>query len=220
MYLDEADGRFPSAWKSLVANEYPISGYQRYCRWHDPRYPPDGPLWKMMPEPKVNLCPTFAVLAKTMGQGHPNHVASNPVHPQYSYSMNSYLGAKRPDPSGYCAEDSTGKGGIYKLGEISRSKDQVFFFSEENMWSRPGNTNVLNDNALCPDHRDWLGTFHGAKRGDWNGGTANAVFVDAHVESIKSGLQVTTDNTPDYSTSEGGARQYERFGWPHAQPPR
>jgi prepilin-type N-terminal cleavage/methylation domain-containing protein/prepilin-type processing-associated H-X9-DG protein len=219
MYLDDWDGRYPSAWRSLVLNEYPVSGYQRYCRWHDPRYPADGPLWTYMPAPKINLCPTFAVLAKTMGQLHPSHVATNPIVPYYSYSMNSYLGAKRGDSSGYCAVDSTGRGGIYKLSEITRSKAQVFFFGEENMWARSGNSNVLNDNALCPDARDWFGTFHGAKKGDWNGGTTNAVFVDAHVESIKSGLQVAPDGiTPDRSTADFG--RYEKFGWPHADPPR
>ncbi len=216
MYLDDSDGRYPSAWHSLVANEYPVSGYQRYCRWHDPRYPADGALWKYMPEEKINLCPTFAVLAKTMGQLHPNHVATNPVVPYYGYSMNSYLGAKRGDASGYCAVDSTGRGGVYKQSEITRPKDKVFFFAEENMWSRPGNANVLNDNALCPDARDWFGTFHGAKRGDWNGGTINAVFVDAHVESVKSGLQVSANDTADLSTAEFG--RFEKFGWPHAQP--
>jgi prepilin-type N-terminal cleavage/methylation domain-containing protein/prepilin-type processing-associated H-X9-DG protein len=218
MYLNDSDGRFPSAWSSLVRNEYPVAGYQRYCRWHDPRYPADGPLWRYMPEEKVNLCPTFATLAKTMGQMHPSHVASNPIVPYYSYSMNSYLGAKRGDASGYCAVDSTGRGGVYTLGEITRSKDKVFFFAEENMWSRPGNTNVLNDNALCPDARDWFGTFHGAKRGDWNGGAANAVFVDAHVESVKSGLQTPDGVTADRSTADFG--RYEKFGWPHADPPK
>jgi prepilin-type N-terminal cleavage/methylation domain-containing protein/prepilin-type processing-associated H-X9-DG protein len=218
MYLDDSDGRYPSAWRSLVQTETPVSGYQRYCRWHDPRYPADGPLWKYMPNPKVNLCPTFAVLAKTMGQLHPNHVATNPIVPYYSYSMNSYLGAKSGDPGGSCAVDSTGRGGVYKLSEITRSKAEVFFFAEENMWSRPGNTNVLNDNALCPDARDWFGTFHGAKRNDWNGGTVNAVFVDAHVESVKSGLQQTPDGQPDLSTAD--FYKYEKFGWPHAKPPR
>src|SRR4030042_1151645 len=79
IYLDDHDDRYPSAWRSLVANEYPVSGYERYCRWHDPRYPPDGPLWPYMPEKKVNLCPSFKTLAKSEGKRHPSHVASNPV---------------------------------------------------------------------------------------------------------------------------------------------
>ncbi|MBM4027232.1 MAG: type II secretion system protein [Planctomycetes bacterium] len=218
MYLDDSDGRYPSAWRSLVRTEAPVSGYQRYCRWHDPRYPADGPLWNYMPQSEVNLCPTFAVLAKSEGQRHPSHVATNPIVPYYSYSMNSYLGAKSGDAGGSAATDSTGRGGVYKLSEITRSRAEVFFFAEENMWPRPGNSNVLNDNALCPDGRDWFGTFHGAKRGDWNGGTINAVFVDAHVESVKSGLQVAPNGTADYSTADFG--RYEKFGWPHRLPPK
>jgi len=48
---------------------------------------------------------------------------------------------------------------------------------------------VLNDNALCPDGRDWFGTFHSAKSGDLNSGMVNAVFVDAHVEDGKIGAE-------------------------------
>jgi prepilin-type N-terminal cleavage/methylation domain-containing protein/prepilin-type processing-associated H-X9-DG protein len=215
MYLDDSDGRFPSAWRSLVSNETPVGGYQRYCRWHDPRYPADGPLWKMMPEEKVNLCPTFAVLARTMGTAHPNHVATNPVVPYYSYSMNAWLGSKVNSPGGWATPDGSGRSGVFKQSEITRSKAEVFFFAEENMWARPGNTNVLNDNALCGDGRDWFGTLHGNKRGDWNGGTINAVFVDAHVESVKSGLQTTSDNQADRSTAEFG--RIEKFSWPYKE---
>ena len=220
MYLDDNDGRYPSAWTSLVKNEYPVSGYQRYCRWHDPRYPADGPIWKYMPETKVNLCPTFAVLAKTMAQLHPSHVATNPIDPYYSYSMNAFLGANNNySPGGKAGPDGSGRSGVLKFSEITRSKAQVFFFAEENMWARPGNANVLNDNALCGDGRDWFGTFHGAKRGDWNGGTINAVFVDAHVEWVKSGLQVLPDGvTVDKETAE--SYKYEKFAWPYADPPR
>ena len=219
MYLDDNDGRYPSAWTSLVMNEYPVSGYQRYCRWHDPRYPADGPIWKYMPVAKVNLCPTFAVLAKTMAQMHPSHVATNPIVPYYSYSMNAFLGANNSySPGGKAGPDGSGRSGVLKFSEITRSKAQVFFFGEENMWARPGNSNVLNDNALCGDGRDWFGTFHGAKRGDWNGGTATCVFVDSHVESVKSGLQEMENGQMDKSTAE--SYKYEKFAWPYAEPPR
>ena len=44
-------------------------------------------------------------------------------------------------------------------------------------------------------------------------------MVDAHAESVKSGLQVTPDGvTADRSTADCG--RYEKFGWPHADPPR
>ena len=60
---------------------------------------------------------------------------------------------------------------------------------------------------------DWFGTFHGAKRSDWNGGTINAVFVDAHVDKVRSALRSTEDNQADTSEAEPGG--FERYGWPH-----
>ncbi len=213
VYLDDFDGRYPYAWTSLVKTEQPTGGYERFCRWHDSRYPADGPFWSYLPEDKVHLCPTFAVLAKTLATRHPNHNASIPIDPYYSYSMNAYLGSKQGDPHGSARADSTGKGGVYKITEVTRSRAEVFFFAEENMWTRPGCSWVLNDNALCPDGRDWFGTFHGAKQSDWNGGTINAVFVDAHVDKIQSGLQTTADNRADMSDAEPPG--FEKCGWPH-----
>jgi prepilin-type N-terminal cleavage/methylation domain-containing protein len=205
IYLGDWDRRYPYAWNSLVRNEYPVSGYARACRWHDPRYPADGPLWKYMPESKINLCPTFAVLAKTMAAQHPGHVASNPIKPYYSYSMNAFLGK----PGQGQASDAINANAVAGDLQITRSKDEVFFFAEENMWLRPGCTYPLNDNAICPDGRDWFGTFHGAKRGDWNGGTVNVVFVDAHVDKVKSALTSDPEST---ESMEFG--KYEKFGWP------
>ncbi len=34
IYLDDNDDRYPYSWTSLVRNERPVSGYERYCRWH------------------------------------------------------------------------------------------------------------------------------------------------------------------------------------------
>ncbi|MHC4626353.1 MAG: type II secretion system protein [Planctomycetota bacterium] len=212
MYLDDNADRYPSAWRSLVANERPVSGYERYCRWHDPRYPADGPFWPYLKNEGVHLCPSFKVLAKSEGTRHPSHVASNPVVPYYSYSMNSWLGAKRGDPGGSSATDSTGRGGIYTRSEISRSHAEVFFFAAENMWQRPGNSNVLNDNALCPDGRDWFGTLHSTASGDLNSGMVNVVFVDAHVEEVRSGL------AGDGSRAEAEFGRFEKYGWPHKEP--
>jgi prepilin-type processing-associated H-X9-DG protein len=217
MYLDDNDSRWPNPWLSLVKTEAPVGGYQRYCRWHDPRYPADGPIWVYMPEPGVNLCPLFGSLAKTMGEAHPSHVATNPVVPYYNYSMNAWLGGFSGNPSGACGPDGSGKYGVRKLGDVTRSKAEVFFFAEENMWLRPGNPDVLNDNGLCADGRDWFGTFHGCKRNDWNGGTCNAVFVDAHVSSVTSGL-LTVDGQADKSGAEFG--KYEVYGWPYKVPAR
>lgn len=213
IYLDDYDTRYPSAWTSLVKTEQPVSGYQRFCRWHDPRYPADGPFWPYLKADKVHLCPSFKVLAKSEGERHPSHDPSIPVVPYYSYSMNAYLGSKQGDPHGSAARNSQGLNGIYTIGEITRSHAEVFFFAEENMWLRPGCNWVLNDNALCPDGRDWFATFHSRPSGDLNGGTCNAVFVDAHVEEVRSALK---KNPSDNTEKEFG--QFEKFGWPHRQP--
>ncbi len=212
MYLDDNADRYPSAWRSLVTNERPVGGYERYCRWHDPRYPADGPFWPYLKAGKVHLCPSFKVLAKSEGTRHPNHVASNPVVPYYSYSMNSWLGAKQGDSGGSSATDSTGRGGVYTRSEITRSHAKVFFFAAENMWGRPGNNNVLNDNALCPDGRDWFGTLHSTASGDLNSGMVNVVFVDAHVQEVRSGL------APDGTRTEAEFGRFEKYGWPHKKP--
>jgi prepilin-type N-terminal cleavage/methylation domain-containing protein len=213
VYLDDNDGRYPSAWISLVKTEAPVAGYQRYCRWHDPRYPADGPFWSYLSESKVHLCPTFKILAKSEGARHPNHVAANPIVPYYSYSMNAYLGSKSGDSHGSGATNSAGLGGVYKLSEITRAKSEVFFFAEENMWARPGCTNVLNDNALCGDSRDWFGTFHGASSANLNIGTTNVVFVDAHVDEVRSALK---EDQADNTEKEFG--RFEKFAWPNKKP--
>ena len=199
MYLDDHEDTFPSAWTSLVKTEHPVSGYERFCRWHDPRYPPDGPFWPYLKNVEVHLCPTFKVIAKQEGTRHPNHRANIPVIPVYSYSMNAFLGSKS---------------GALKFSNITRAKNEVFFFAEENMWKRPGCNWVLNDNALCPDGRDWFGTFHGTRQSDLNAGTANAVFVDAHVQKVRSALK---KDPSDKSEMEFGS--YEKYGWPHVKPP-
>jgi len=203
LYLDDYDDRYPSAWTSLVETEAPVSGYQRFCRWHDPRYPADGPFWPYLKKGKVHLCPSFAVIAKSEGQRHPSHDERIPVIPYYSYSMNAYLGST----------SGAAGGGVLKRSEITRSKAEVFFFSAENMWTRPGCNWVLNDNALCPDGRDWFGTFHSTMSGDLNSGVVNAVFVDAHVQEVRSALK---KDPSDNSEKEFG--QFEKYGWPKKEP--
>ena len=191
VYLDDFDDKYPNAWESLVMTEYPVSGYERYCRWHDPRYPADGPFWPYLAADKVHLCPTFKVLAKSYGQNHPSHDPSIPIVPYYSYSMNFFLSGR-------------------KRSELTRRHAEIFFFSEENMWIRPGCNYVLNDNALCGDGRDWFGTFHKTKGGDLNSGTVNAIFVDAHVQEVRSALG---EDRNDTSQMEQG--RYEKYCLPN-----
>ncbi len=205
MYQDDYDGAYPRAWVSLVADEFPVSGYSNWCRWHDPRYPPDGPFWPYLNSEEIHLCPSFKILAKSEGQKHPGHDASIPVIPQYSYSMNAFLGDT------YLGSTKAAE----KLSDVTRSKSEVFFFAAENMWLRKGCDYVLNDNALCGDGRDWFGTFHSASSSDLNSGTVNAVFVDAHVEEVRSALK--DENPSDTSEMEFG--RFEKFSWPFREPP-
>jgi len=204
MYLDGNEERYPRAWTSLVITEHPVSGYPRGCRWHDPRYPADGPFWPYLNDPGVHLCPTFKGLAKYEGEKHPGHDPAIPVAPYYSYSMNAFLGTR----------NIKGNNGVLKRSEITRNPAEVFFFAEENMWIRPGCGWVLNDNALCPDGRDWFATFHGTSKSNRNVGTTNVVFVDAHVEKVHSALKDEDRN--DRSEMEFG--EFEKYGWPHSRP--
>jgi prepilin-type processing-associated H-X9-DG protein len=207
LFLGDHDDCYPSPWTWLVKTEAPELGYQRYCRWHDSRYPPDGPVWAYLAKEKIALCPTFAGLAKDSGTRHPLHRASVPVDPQYGYSMNVFLGSKTV---GFL-------GGVVRSSEITRSKAEVFVFAEENMWQRPGCANVLNDTALPGDGREWFGTFHDAPPDDLNGGTVNVVFVDGHVQKVRSGLVVAKDFTADRSTAEYG--RFEKYAWPFEKAP-
>jgi prepilin-type processing-associated H-X9-DG protein len=150
-----------------------------------------------------------------MAAAHPSHDPTVPIDLQYSYSINGFVGGGSPKTTGsYNDTGIKGNGAIWAESEITRSKSDVIFAGEENMWSRPGNTSVLNDNALCADGRDWLGTFHGAKSSNWNGGTVNCVFVDSHVGSVKSGLQVTPGNTQQADLSQAEFLKWEKFSYP------
>lgn len=210
MYLDDWDSTYPSAWTFLVANERPVTGYQRYCRWHDPRYPPDGAFWPYLKDKGAHLCPSFKVWAKSMGSSHPEHTTSIPVIPQFSYSMNALLGGKYMQ-HGWSGPVAYG-GGAIKQSEVTRKHSEVFFVAEENMWTRPGNSSVLNDGALCGFGTDWFGTFHGTSAAKLDYGTTNIVFVDGHVDSVTSAL--TPAGTSDTSQMEFG--RFEKYCWPHS----
>jgi prepilin-type processing-associated H-X9-DG protein len=177
----------------------PLPNYQRYCRWHDPRLPLDGPLCPYLGKEKIMLCPAFNDLAVRYAPTHPAHDANCPIDPQYSYSMNSFLGSS--------SQSVTGR--ISTARQITRSNAEVFLFAEESMWGRPGCTSVLNDTALSSYHGDWFGTFHNAPADDLNGGTVNAVFVDGHVQAVRSALGKDPN---DKSQMEKGS--YEKYSWP------
>ena len=202
-YLADNDDYFPNSRLSLVSTEYPVKGYDIYCRWHDPEYPPDGPFWHYLKNLDNHLCPKFRSLSKVYGQNHPRHDPSINVIPVYGYSMNAFLGTK----------SFFKNNGVLRSSDVTRNKSQVFFFSEENMWLRPGCDWVLNDTSLCPDGTDWFGTFHNTSGSNLNSGTANAAFVDGHAQRVRSALKA---NPTDNSEKEFG--KFEKYGWPHTEP--
>ena len=197
MYLNENDEVYPRAWNSLF-DQWPSGS----CQWHDEENfldsRPDlaGPLWPYLATQEVHLCPKFKQVGKTYGYKHPGHDPSIPINPQYSYSMNMFLGP------GYAERRTTVK-----------RPTNTFFFAEEGMWPTFGlNGYVLNDNALCvffgisydnlppldepPPYTDSFSYFHNSPdvgntiRKTWDElkdmkiGNTYAVFVDGHVEAV------------------------------------
>ena len=209
MYLDNFDGRYPHARDAIVGTNWPPGYTSGWCRWHDARYPlgsrySTGSFWSYMANPKAYLCPTFKVLAKSLGKNHPLHNPDIPVIPQYNYCMNGFLGL----------DEVYGYKGALRSNDITRNKAEVFIFSEENMWLRPGSNYVLNDTALFGSgSRDWFGTFHGARK-DLNSGTVNALFVEGHVDRVRSALG---EDPEDTSQMEYG--MFEKYSWPFKDPP-
>jgi prepilin-type N-terminal cleavage/methylation domain-containing protein/prepilin-type processing-associated H-X9-DG protein len=176
MYLSENDEEFPDAQRWL----YDIGGQLIVpCRWHDASAEADGVLWPYLADMDVHMCPVFYVLSRSMGADHLNHNRSIPIDPQFSYSMNAYLGPGR-------GPFSDGSVNVRRSTEV-KNPGKVIFFSEENCWTTPGvNSLPLNNNMLFIRENDsWnnIATYHKTKGGDLNSGLANVVFVDGHVDS-------------------------------------
>ncbi len=197
LYLNENDDTYPSSWNSLFIN-WPSGS----CQWHDEANfldnRPDlaGPMWPYLETQGIHLCPIFKKIGIDYGQNHPGHTSAIPINPQYSYSMNMFLGP------GY-AEKRT---------KVERPTN-TFFFAEESMWITPGlNGYVLNDNALCvffgigynalppldepPPYTDSFGYFHNSPNventigktwdeiKDMKIGNIYAAFVDGHTDAV------------------------------------
>jgi prepilin-type N-terminal cleavage/methylation domain-containing protein/prepilin-type processing-associated H-X9-DG protein len=185
LYLDDYDGIFPHSFRWL----YSDGGTG--CRWHDASMSlherPDlaGDLWDYLKDKDIHLCPEFNVVAKMMGCYRCN--GSTPIEPQYSYCMNSYL---HGDAWNYVPEQW--KKAIQNLRKESMvvNPSRIFFFSEENTWRIPGLNNAgVNDNNLRSTPNcttDSFATYHNPPGGDLDRGTANAVFVDSHVEEVSA----------------------------------
>jgi len=172
MYLDDNEGRFPDPYTWL----YTQAGTGGTPDEELLGIEPDGSLWPYLKQKDIHMCPTFKGIARHTGR----------ENAQYSYSMNAYLGEW--EDSGYNAF-----GGILKESQLRRPA-RVFMFSEENTWTIEGLSEyVLNDNNLLigepGEPLDCFATYHNPPAGNLDKGSANLVFVDGHVESIKADEQ-------------------------------
>jgi prepilin-type N-terminal cleavage/methylation domain-containing protein/prepilin-type processing-associated H-X9-DG protein len=187
VYLDENNRKFPFTMDWLYSNT--PSGY---CQWHDKannlvKQPQNaGLLWPYLKLADIHLCRTFKRVAKNRGcNTSSSHDPSIPIEPQYSYSMNAFLGGD-------------GKGMVSHESQV-RHPARVFVFSEENSWAVPGLSRCgVNDNNLRigipPDVVDCFATYHLAPGGDLDKGSANLVFLDGHVGSIRAEEQLDGNN--------------------------
>ena len=172
MYIDDNDGKMPSAWTSFYSSRTYDGEPHRYCRWHNPDYDLEvypeyaGPFWPYLKGKGIHICPAFYAVAYEYGPSHPEHVDSVPIEPNYSYSMNSYLAKVR------------------NVTAVKRPSE-LFFFAEENLWiTAPYNSYAFNDTAMCVYEKwDSFGTFHLTR--DPEEGVVNAVFLDGRVQTVK-----------------------------------
>jgi prepilin-type N-terminal cleavage/methylation domain-containing protein/prepilin-type processing-associated H-X9-DG protein len=200
MYLSDNDKVFPDEpdeWlysKKSISKEHPIG-----CRWHDREMAPFGEIMRASKEYRgwmwdylgnVSPCPIFRDIARLRGCENPQHNDALYIEPQYSYTMNGYLGSKAD-------------GGALNLSDV-RNQSKVFFFAEENSWSirpdhpyfpskwlkAPLSTRALDDTLLVitptPEARDCFGTYHEASSKELDNGFANVAFLDGHVEIVRA----------------------------------
>lgn len=199
LYLNDNDEVFsePDEWLYTAKSDskaHPIG-----CRWHDQAMAPDGEIMQTSPEYRgkmwayfhemgIRPCPIFRDIVRSRNCENPDHNQDLDIKPQYSYTINGYLGTKQG-------------GGVLKVSEV-RDPSKVFFFAEENSWSLrpdhptfparwlsvPLSTKALDDTALfispSPKANNCFATYHEAPGGDFNRGYGNVVFIDGHVKSI------------------------------------
>jgi len=211
MYLDDNDDYFPSPHLWLFADYRRIQDCQ-WCNAEEWRYAREhkkmGALWPYLKDKDVHLCPTFKSLAKHWGQKRCPPPFK--VEPQYSYSMNLYLGPDGRTGLGNDEDVHWKPVMVWKLSEVKNAA-KTFFFSEENMWLVKDSTtmasDVLNDTALLIKTKnvnsDAFATYHNPPsmsltvdnsnppkgEGGLCKGSANLVFLDGHVDMMSRAEQ-------------------------------
>ncbi|HAL44533.1 MAG: hypothetical protein A2Y12_07355 [Planctomycetes bacterium GWF2_42_9] len=191
---------------------------QEACRWHYDKDAPDGLLWPYLKSMSVHMCPTFKSLFQPKGLNScPNRALGHKMakgggsmafNPQYSYSMNRWLGM---DWQGFVADPDLKTEPSLKLSRVTRTA-KCFAFSEENLWAinggrddlnhplRKGETVVYSWTALAKTDL-WMyalkrdnpsyevvanfATYHGVSTKNCDEGKANVVFVDGHVSKVR-----------------------------------
>lgn len=203
LYLNDNDGVFPESSEWLYTMKSDSKAHPIGCRWHDRAMSPAGEIMKTSPEYKgkmwayfdemgIRPCPIFRDCVRSRNCENPDHNQDIDIKPQYSYTMNGYLGTTRD-------------GGVLRVSEV-RDPSKVFFFAEENPWSlrpdhptfpakwlsAPLSTMALDDTVLLitptPQAKDCFATYHGDS--NLNSGSSNVVFIDGHIESIKAEEQL------------------------------
>jgi len=87
MYLQSNNNAFPHPNYCMYRNNTFSTLHPWQCRWHDNSVTPNGPLWPYIRDKNVSYCPTFAQIARLNGQRHRDHLASIPINPQFTYSV-------------------------------------------------------------------------------------------------------------------------------------
>ena len=201
MYLDDNNDAFPHPTYCLFTREiygshsglpYEIRKFHHWaCRWHDDDITPDGPFWPYVAAKDVHCCPMFKAVAKRRGKEHTGHedaLVEVPMKPQFSYSMNGFLGA------GDEFEDLILRNGDRQMPKITNVKrpSTMLFITEENMWTINSINGDAGDLSRCALN-DWyfmpgkygggdcISTFHRARDSQLNTGVSDVLFVDGHV---------------------------------------
>jgi prepilin-type N-terminal cleavage/methylation domain-containing protein/prepilin-type processing-associated H-X9-DG protein len=177
IYLDDHQGRFPYPYTWL----YTMAGSGGTPDEELLGIEPDGSLWPYLKDKDIHMCRTFKMLTKRTGR----------ENAQYSYSMNAYLGAPGHDYGDFPDR-------IVKESQL-KHPSRIFTFSEENTWTIEGLSEyVINDNNLLVgepgEALDCFATYHNPPRGNLDEGSANLVFADGHVDSIKAEDQRNGEN--------------------------
>ena len=159
-YQVDNDGFFPPAGALFHSDRsfdppYDDRGtFKACCRWHDPRMGLDSVLLREQPELQGSLnsylgdtsivqCRVGRRANREQGHVTSKHDPNIPVIPQYTYAMNSYLGAGflrtartlTGAPTGLLAIHSIRHHQVLRATQVTRSPAKVFAFGEWNSWA-------------------------------------------------------------------------------------